>query len=37
VVVVVVLPLAQLLVEQLNVVADAVLVRELIGLLVIDA
>jgi hypothetical protein len=37
VVVVVILPLAQLPVEQVNVVADAFLVEELIDLLVIDA
>ena len=36
VVIVVVLPLAQLLVEQVNVVGDAVLVQELVELLVID-
>jgi hypothetical protein len=36
-VIVVILPLAQLLVEQVNVVADAALVEELIELLVIDA
>ena len=35
-VIVVVLPLAQLLVEQVNVVADAVLVEQLVELLVID-
>jgi len=37
VVIVVVLPLPQLLVEQVNVVGDAVLVQELIELLVVDA
>ena len=37
VVIVVVLPLAQLLVEQVNVIADAVLVQELVKLLVVDA
>ena len=36
-VIVVVLPFTQLLVEQVDVVADAVLVEELIELLVIDA
>jgi hypothetical protein len=36
-VIVVVLPLAQLLVEQVDIVGDAVLVEELIELLVIDA
>jgi len=36
-VIVVVLPFAQLLVEQVNVIADAVLVEELVELLVIDA
>jgi hypothetical protein len=36
-VIVVVLPLPQLLVEQMDVVGDAVLVEELIELLVIDA
>jgi hypothetical protein len=36
-VIVVVLPLAQLLVEQVNVVADAVLVQELVELLVVNA
>ena len=35
-VIVVVLPLAQLLVEQMDVVADAVLVEELVELLVVD-
>ena len=37
VVIVIVLPLAQFLVEQMNVVADAVLIEELVELLVIDA
>ena len=37
VVIVVVLPLAQLLVEQVDVVGDAVLVQELVELLVVDA
>ena len=37
VVVVIVLPLTQLLVEQVDVVADAVLVDELVELLVVDA
>ena len=37
VVIVVVLPLPQLLVEQVNVVADAVLVEELVELFVIYA
>ena len=37
VVIVVVLPLAQLLVEEVNVVGDASLVQQLIELLVIDA
>ena len=36
VVIVVVLPLPQFLVEQVNVVGDAVLVQELIKLLVVD-
>ena len=36
-VIVVVLPLTQLLVEQVDIVADAVLVKELVELLVIDA
>ena len=36
-VIVVVLPFTQLLVEQMDVVADAVLVKELVELLVIDA
>ena len=36
VVIVVVLPLPQLLVEQVNVVGDAVLVEELVELLVVD-
>ena len=36
-VIVVVLPFPQLLVEQVDVVADAVLVEELVELLVIDA
>jgi hypothetical protein len=36
VVIVVVLPLAQLLVEEVNVIGDAVLVEELIELLVIN-
>ena len=36
-VIVVVLPFAQLLVEQMDVVADAVLVEELVELLIIDA
>ena len=36
VVIVVVLPLSQLLVEQVNVVGDAVLVEELVELLVVD-
>jgi hypothetical protein len=36
-VIVVVLPLSQLLIEQVNIVGDAVLVQELIELLVIDA
>jgi hypothetical protein len=35
-VIVVVLPLAQLLVEQVDVIGDAVLVEELVELLVID-
>ena len=35
--IVVVLPLAQLLVEQMNVVGDAVLVQELIELLIVNA
>ncbi len=35
-VIVVVLPLAQLLVEQVDVVRDAILVQQLIELLVID-
>jgi hypothetical protein len=35
--IVVVLPLAQLLVEQVNVVADAALVQELIELLIVHA
>jgi hypothetical protein len=35
-VIVVVLPLAQFLVEEMNIVGDAVLVQELIELLVID-
>jgi len=34
--IVVVLPLAQLLVKQMNVVGDSVLVQELVELLVID-
>ena len=37
VVIVVVLPLAQLLVEQVDVVGDAVLVEQLVELLVVDA
>jgi hypothetical protein len=37
VVIVVVLPLAQLLVEEMNVIVDAVLVQELVELLVVDA
>ncbi len=37
VVIVVVLPLAQLLIEQVDVVGDAVAVEQLIELLVIDA
>jgi hypothetical protein len=36
VVIVVVLPLAQLLVEEVNVIADAVFVEELIELLVVN-
>ena len=36
VVIVVVLPLSQLLVEQMNVVGDAILVQELVELLVVD-
>jgi hypothetical protein len=36
IVIVVVLPLAQLFVEQMDVVGDAVLVEELIKLLVVD-
>jgi hypothetical protein len=36
VVIVIVLPLPQLLVEQVNVVSDAVLVQELVKLLVVD-
>jgi len=35
-VIVIVLPLAQFLVEEMNIVGDAVLVQELIELLVID-
>jgi hypothetical protein len=35
--IVVVLPLAQLLVEQVNVVADAVAIQELVELLIVDA
>jgi hypothetical protein len=35
-VIVVVLPLAQLLVEQVDIVAEAALVKELVELLVID-
>jgi hypothetical protein len=37
VVIVIVLPLPQLLVKQMNIVGDAVLVEELVELLVIDA
>ena len=37
VVVVVVLPLAQLLVEEMDVVADATFVEQLVELLVVDA
>ena len=37
VVVIVILPLPKLLVEQVNVIGDAVLVEELVELLVIDA
>ncbi len=37
VVVVVVLPFAQLLVEEVDIVADAVLVEQLVELLVVDA
>ena len=37
VVIVVVLPLAQLVVEEVNVIGDAVLVQELVELLVVDA
>ena len=36
VVIVVVLPLTQLLVEQMNIVGDPVLIQELVKLLVID-
>ena len=36
-VIVVVLPLTQLLVEQMDVVTDAILIEELIELLVVDA
>jgi hypothetical protein len=36
-VIVVVLPLPQLLVEQMNIVRDAVLVEELTELLIVDA
>jgi len=35
-VIVIVLPLAQFIVEEMNIVGDAVLVQELIELLVID-
>ena len=37
VVIVVVLPLAQLLVEQVNIVADTVMIEELVELLVVHA
>jgi hypothetical protein len=37
VVIVVVLPLAQLVVEEVNVIGDAALVQELVELLVVDA
>ena len=37
VVIVVVLPLAQLLVKQVNVIGDTALIEELVELLVIDA
>ena len=37
VVIVVVLPLAQFLIEQVNVVGDPALVKELVELLVVDA